>query len=150
MESEFKRAKALVEDVIRGLGVDPAKALAKEDAEQSMWTLRRGSAPILITLGARPGPPAGEIRTFLRVASPVLTIPEGSNEPLFRHLLELNAAGLANAAFGIIDQRVVAVSERPTEDLQKGEIDQIVRHLAAVADTYDDRLKAQFGAPRPT
>ena len=153
MESEFERAKALVEDVIRGLGVDPARALAKGDADQSMWTLQRGSAPILITLGARPAPPAGELRTFLRVASPVLTIPsgpEGSNEPLFRHLLELNAAGLANAAFGIIEQRVVAVSERPTEDLQKGEIDQTVRHLAAVADTYDDRLKAQFGAPRPT
>ena len=157
MEAEFKRARALIEDVVTGLGVDVETALAKEDAANVSWTLQRGSAPVLITLGRRAAPPAGELRTFLRVVSPVLTLAEGaagSHEPLFRHLLELNAAGLANAAFGLIDQRVVAVSERPTEDLQKAEVDQMIRHLAAVADTYDDRLLARFGgqprsAPTP-
>jgi hypothetical protein len=80
--------------------------------------------------------------------SPVLTLPSDGLEALFRHLLELNAAGLANAAFGLVDQRIVAVSERPTEDLQDAEVEQMIRHLAAVADTYDDRLKKQFGGDR--
>jgi hypothetical protein len=151
LEAEFKRARALVEEVVQGLGIDPKQALAKSDAETVTWTVQRGSAPILITLGARPAPPKGKLKAFLRVVSPVLTLAHGaggepaSHEPLFRHLLELNAAGLANAAFGLIDERVVAVSERPTEDLQKAEVDQMIRHLAAVADTYDDRLEARFG-----
>ncbi len=146
METEFKRARALIEEVVRGLGIEPKTALAKEDPGSSTWTLQRGSAPILITLAARPAPPAGDLGTFVRVVSPVLTLADGSpHEALFRHVLELNAAGLANAAFGLIDQRIVAVSERPTEDLQKTELDQMIRHLAAVADTYDDRLMKQFG-----
>jgi hypothetical protein len=148
---EFTRARGLIERVIDGLGVDSKKALAKEEAGSLTWTMQRGSAPIVITLASRPAPPAGELRTFLRVVSPVLTLAEGPQEALFRHVLELNAAGLANAAFGIIDQRIVAVSERPTEDLQPAEVDQMVRHLAAVADTYDDRLQKQFGGkPRGT
>jgi len=147
LESEFTRARALIEEVVRGLGVDPKTALAKEDAHNATWTLQRGSAPVLIRLAERPAPPKGELRTYLRVVSPVLTLAadRAPHEPLFRHLLELNAAGLANAAFGLIDQRIVAVSERPTEDLQATEVDQMIRHLAAVADTYDDRLMTQFG-----
>jgi hypothetical protein len=146
LDKELARARGLVEEVVAGLGIDPTVALAKEDAQGATWTLKRGSAPIIITLAARPAAPVGELRTYLRVVSPVLTLTdEGPHEPLFRHLLELNAAGLANAAFGLIDQRIVAVSERPTEDLQAAEVDQMLRHLAAVADTYDDRLLAQFG-----
>jgi hypothetical protein len=154
LEAEFKRARALVEEVVLGLGIDPKTALARDDSESVTWTVQRGSAPIVITLAAVAAAPAGDLRTYLRVVSPVLTLPAkeaaAAGEPsayelLFRHLLELNAAGLANAAFGLVDQRVVAVSERPTEDLQKSEVDQMIRHLAAVADTYDNRLMARFG-----
>jgi hypothetical protein len=148
LAGEFERAKGLVEEVVKGLGVDPRVALAKEEGGTASWTLQRGSAPILITVTSRPGPPKGDVATYLRVVSPVFALPaSGPHEAIFRHVLELNAAGLANAAFGVIDQRIVAVSERPTEDLQKAEVDQMVRHLAAVADTFDDRLKAQFGPP---
>jgi hypothetical protein len=149
LESEFQRARTLVEEVITGLGIDPKAVLAKEEKgeEQSAtWTLKRGSAAILITLADRPGPPKGDIMTYLRIVSPVMTLTaEGPHEALFKHVLELNAAGLANAAFGLIDRRLVAVSERPALDLQRAEVDQMVRHLSAVADTYDDRLRAKFG-----
>jgi anti-sigma factor RsiW len=70
------------------------------------------------------------------------------HEAMFRKLLELNAAGLANAAFGLIGNRVVVVSERPAAGLDEGEVEQTVRHLAAVADTFDDRLEKDFGATR--
>jgi hypothetical protein len=144
---ELLRTRGLVETVVKGLGVDPKVALAKDDANGTTWTLQRGSASIVITLASREAGPKGEMRTFLRVVSPVLTLADGvGHEPLFRHLLTLNAAGLSNAAFGIIDRRIVAVSERPTEDLQANEVDQMVRHLAAVADTYDNRLVNEFGA----
>lgn len=122
--------------------------MAKADGASVTWTLQRGSAAILITLADRPSGPDGKTTTYLRVISPILTLGEGANEPLFKHLLELNAQGLANAAFGLVDKRVVAVSERPTEDMQVGEVEQMIRHLAAVADTYDDRLTKQFGGKR--
>lgn len=147
VQGELVRTRGLIEKVVTALGIDPKVALAKEDASTVTWTLLRGSASIVITLAARQGGPAGEIRTFLRVVSPVLTLKDGvPHEPLFLHLLQLNAAGLSNAAFGVIDQRVVAVTERPTEDLQPEEVDQMIRHLAAVADTYDNRLMTEFGA----
>ncbi len=146
MEKELVRTRGLVEKVVADLGIDPKTALAKQDSEGVTWTLQRGSAAIVIALATRRVSSGGELRTYLRVASPVFTLAEsGACEPLFRHLLELNAAGLGNAAFGLIDQRVVAVSERPTEDLQAAEVEQMIRHLGAVADTYDDRLRAQFG-----
>jgi hypothetical protein len=146
LEQELARARGLVEKVVTELGIEPRVALAKQDEQSVTWTLQRGSAAIVITLAARSVSAAGPTKTYLRVASPVLTLERGGkHEALFRHLLELNAAGLANAAFGIIDERVVAVSERPTEDLQAAEVDQMIRHLAAVADTYDDRLREKFG-----
>jgi hypothetical protein len=73
---------------------------------------------------------------------------EGNREALYKRLLELNASGLANAAFALLNDKVVAVSERPAENLDPGEVEQMVRHLSAVADTYDDRLVKEFGGKR--
>jgi hypothetical protein len=142
---EFVGARALVEAAIRTLGVEPPTALAKEGDGQASWTLQRGSAAILITLATREVGP-GQHAVYLRVISPVMTLPEPSKrEALYKHLLDLNAQGLANAAFGLVNERVVAVSERSTEDLQADEVIQMIRHLAAVADTYDNRLVKAFG-----
>ena len=43
---------------------------------------------------------------------------------------------------------VVAVSELPVEGLDPEEVDQMVRHLAAVADTFDDKIAKEFGATK--
>ncbi len=146
MANEFLGAKALVEAAIRTLGVDPSTALAKEGDGHASWTLQRGSAAVLISLATRDSGHAGKIAVYLRVISPVMTLPPpDKREGLYKRLLELNAQGLANAAFGLVGERVVAVSERPTEDMQGEEVSQVVRHLAAVADTYDDRLVKAFG-----
>ena len=148
MESEFENAKRLVEATIRKLGLDPAAVRAPSAGEgQAAWTLKRGSASVLVVVTQ----PEGEGKAaYLRVASPVVTLPADASRhlALFRKVLELNAAGLANAAFGLIGDRVVVVSERPAAGLDEGEVEQAVRHLAAVADTFDDRLEKDFGATR--
>ena len=78
-----------------------------------------------------------------------MTLPDAtSRELLFVRLLELNGKGLANCAFGLVGDRVVVVSERPAKGLDLDETDQIIRHLAAVADTYDDKLVKEFGGTR--
>lgn len=146
MGADFAGAKALVEQAIRALGVEPSSAVAKGGDDHASWTLQRGSAAILITLARRETKPLGSFETYLRVISPIMTLPsEEKRAALYKHLLELNAQGLANAAFGLVGDRVVAVSERPTRDMQGDEVSQMVRHLAAVADTYDDRLVMAFG-----
>jgi hypothetical protein len=66
-------------------------------------------------------------------------------EALFARLLELNGTGLANCAFGTAGDRVVVVSERPTRGLDVEEAEQMIRHTAAIADEYDDRLVKDFG-----
>jgi anti-sigma factor RsiW len=147
VDSEFENAKTLVEATIRKLGLDPATTRAPAAGEgQAAWTLKRGSASVLVAVTRH----EGEGKAYLRVASPVVTLPADASKhlPLCRRLLELNAAGLANAAFGLIGDRVVVVSERPAEGLDEVEVEQTVRHLAAVADTFDDRLEKDFGATR--
>jgi anti-sigma factor RsiW len=147
VDSEFENAKKLVEATIRKLGLDPTTTRAPAAGEgQAAWTLKRGSASLLVAVTKH----EGEGKAYLRVASPVGTLPADAAKqpPLFRKLLELNAAGLANAAFGLIGDRVVVVSERPVAGLDEGEVEQTVRHLAAVADTFDDRLEKDFGCTR--
>jgi type III secretion system-like peptide-binding chaperone len=140
----FAKTKATVEATLTKLGLDASKALVKESDTQATYTLKRGSAAVLVTVVHRTEQKA----TFLRVASPVLEPAEGKREALYQRLLEMNAGGLANASFGLLNDKVVVVSERPAENLDPGEVEQIVRHLSAVADTYDDRLVKEFGGKR--
>ncbi len=142
---DFEKAKAIVEATIRKLGIDPAAATAKAAAGACSWTFQRGSAAILVNLTQRPE----DGKLYLRVISPVMTLPdEATRGALFVRLLELNGKGLANCGFGLIGERVVIVSERPAAGLDEHECEQIMRHLAAVADTYDDKLVKEFGGKR--
>lgn len=144
MEALFSSTKSLVEATLAKLGLDAQKARVKDEATQTSWTLMRGSASVLITVAHK----VEQKNVFLRIASPVITMPEGNREGLYKRLLELNAGGLANASFGVMGDRVVAVSERPAEGLDQSEVEQMIRHLSAVADTYDDRLVKEFGGKR--
>jgi hypothetical protein len=142
----FSKTKATVEATLTKLGLDPKQALVKQSEDLATYTLLRGSAAVLVSVVHR----AEQKAVFLRVASPVLSPapPPANREPLYKRLLELNAGGLANAAFGLLNDTVVAVSERPADNLDPGEVEQIIRHLSAVADTYDDRLVKEFGGKR--
>jgi hypothetical protein len=142
---DFATAKSTVDLALKKIGVDPDAVRGKDAPDVASWTLKRGSAHILVSLTRRE-PNRG---VFLRVVSPVMTLPDASKrETLYVKLLELNANGLGNCAFGVIGERIVALSERPAEGLDEGEVEQIVRQVSAVADTYDDRLVAEFGGKR--
>jgi hypothetical protein len=147
VDIDFEKAKGLVEATIRKFGLDPTATRAECPTEsQSAWTLKRGSASVLVTVTHH----EKEHATFLRVVSPVVNLPgdAGKQVALFRRLLELNAAGLVNAGFGLMGDRVVAVSERPAAGLDASEVEQIIFHLSAVADTFDDRFEQEFGATK--
>ncbi len=139
------KTRAIVEAAIKKLGLDPKKSVVGETADQVSWTLARGSANVVITVVHRPE----QKNVFFRVAAPVME-PDATapKEPLFRRLLEMNAGGLSNASFGLLADKIVAVSERPADGLDENEADQMIRHLSAVADTFDDRLVREFGGKR--
>jgi len=144
----LEATRALVEQAIRGFGLDPQKVLAKSDDDEASWTFRRGSANVVVSLAR-----GNDGTCSLRVAAPVVVPPEDASKrsALYEHLLTLNASGLANAAFALLpgdEVKVIAVSQRPTEGLGQAEVEQMIKHLSAVADTYDDRLVAKFGGKR--
>ena len=136
-------AHALVEDSIRKLGLDPGKA--RVPGATGRWVLQRGSARIGIAVH----PAEGSREGSLRVAAPVVKVPdEAKRLALFTHLLELNAAELVGAAFGVAGGDVVVVAERALRDLDASEVDAAIRGVGRIADTWDDTLASRFGAPR--
>jgi hypothetical protein len=113
---QFETAKRLVEEVIVKLGLEPGKLRGEHTPGLATWTIQRGSAAILLSVAKSD---RGD-EAFLRAISPVMTLPpEGKLPALFRRLLELNGHGLANAAFGIVSDRIVVKSERPTAFLTR-------------------------------
>lgn len=78
--------------------------------------------------------------------APIMPIPQGNREDLFRQLLELNYRGASEAAFAINKEKneVVARLTRGLEGLDYEEFVRGLNVLSAVADQWDDRLKAQY------
>lgn len=144
-ESDAKSAIALVEAAIRGLGIDPESARGPGDGRSTQFALRRGSARIAVVIHASEGAREGS----LRVAAPVVKLPAlGQREPLYARLLELNAAELVGAAFGVLGDDVVVVTERPLRDLDASEVDAAIRGVGRIADKWDDALATGFGVQR--
>ena len=143
--AELDTAKKLVEEVLERLGLDPAKVRGENGPDRTAWSIKRGSAAILVSVAKSD---RGDT-AFLTAVSPIMSLPpDAALLPFFRRLLELNGHGLVNAAFGIVGDRIVAKSERPTAFLDAAEVEQIILQLSAVADTYDDRLVKEFGGQR--
>jgi hypothetical protein len=145
VQREIARAAQLIEETITALGVDAASVRMPAPGGGKAWSLMRGSAAVAIFLRS---PRPGEDAPFLRVVSPIMVIDKSNEAALFRRLLELNAAGLGSVAFGVHDNRVVAVSERPTRDLDPSEVRYILQAVGAVADHYDDELTRLFGGTK--
>jgi hypothetical protein len=145
VQQEIARAARLVEETITALGIDAGSVRMPAPGGGKAWSLMRGSAAVAIFLRS---PRPGEDAPFLRVVSPIIVIDKANEGPLFRRLLELNASGLGSVAFGVHDDRVVAVSERPTRDLDPSEVRYILQVVGAVADHYDDELTRLFGGTK--
>ena len=143
-ESGVERAVELVEQTIESLGVSPSEARLAGDGRR--WSLRRGSAAIVISIVE---PPKGAADGTIRVIAPVVRLPEVSRRAaLYERLLAANAGGLGGPAFGVRGDDVVLVSERSVRDLDASEVDQLVRAIGREADRHDDVLAKEFGTSR--
>lgn len=111
-----------------------------------VYKMRRGSVDVVAALSTE----GRDGRAYVRVVAPVIVPPTDATKraSLLERLLELNAHGMQNAAFGLSDGQVIAVSERPVTGLDQVEFEQMLTHLSAIADTFDDKLVAEFGGRR--
>jgi len=76
----------------------------------------------------------------------LMRVPEGDPEPLFRRLLALNHELKGRAAFSVPgDGNVYLTSGRPIEDLDPGEIIDLLLWTSEQADHFDDVLLEEFG-----
>lgn len=146
MAGGLEEAKEVVERALTTLGLVPAEVLVSKPEAEPAWSIKRGSATTIVALVTREA--AGTSATHLRVVAPVVKFAEETRHQLFHKLLTLNASGLASCAFGVVGDSVVVVSERPTKDLDESEVLHTVRQVAALADTFDDRLVEEFGGKR--
>jgi hypothetical protein len=141
--ARYQEASATVETVLRKLGLDPDASKVREDEGTRAWGLLRGSAQVLLQVSGN------EHGTWVRAIAPVVKLPkEDARRAFFERLLELNARSMRNASFGLLNDGVVIVSERPADGLDANEVEQILKHVGALADHYDDEFIKEYGVSR--
>ncbi len=76
----------------------------------------------------------------------LMRVPETADAAFYERLLELNHASLGRAAFSIHgDGLVYLTAGRPVEDLDEGELIDLILWTSEYADDLDDELLAEFG-----
>ena len=111
--------------------------------EEGFTAIKRGSATVGINLLADHG-----ILVFL---APIMQIPERNQSDFYRRLLELNFLSTSDGAFAI-DRKTSLVhlrALRGLEGLDFEEFTDMLDTVGAVADEWDDKLRAEFGGPPP-
>ena len=77
----------------------------------------------------------------------IMRVPETAGAAFYERLLELNHASLGRAAFSIDGDGIVCLtSGRPVEDLDPGELIDLILWTSEYADDLDDELLAEFGS----
>lgn len=131
--------REVIETVISILDRDNT-AMVLHTKEGYLWKFQYGSVEVFVQL-------TGESDDdLLTVWSPVLQLPAKDELGLMRRLLEMNWSDTLETCFGIVNDRVVALSQRTVADLSAGEISQLITLVATIADDNDEILKEQFGA----
>lgn len=136
----WAKTRELLENALRKVGLDPKTSVVRDEPDQLAFGVLRGSAQVLLAATR------GEKHIWVRAIAPVVLLPpEAARLAFFARLLDLNAKAMRNASFGVLGDRVVVVSERPAEGLDPEEVEQILVHVGATADHYDDLFATEYG-----
>ena len=89
---------------------------------------------------------SGQAESLVVVRLSIMRVPEAASSAFYERLLELNHASLGRAAFSIgADGLVFLTAGRPVEDLDEGELIDLILWTSEYADELDDELLAEFG-----
>ena len=126
----------LVERILDGLEDGTLVAGFEEPIE-------RGSAVGSVSVVTEPE----HSESLVVVRLSLMRVPENAGSAFYGRLLELNHASLGRAAFSIDDNGVVFLTAgRPVEDLDPGELIDLILWTSEYADDLDDQLLAEFGS----
>lgn len=110
--------------------------------------IQRGSATGFVLVIPDPRDPSHEI---VEVRLTIMDLPAQRGADLMKRLLQLNATLHGRASFAITDdKRVVLCAGRSTQDLDPGELVDVVLWTAEQADYFDDILLTEFGYDHAT
>jgi hypothetical protein len=139
-QSEPQKTQALIEDLLRSYGVEPADHLTSENPGRIVYGLTRGSAQLYLILSY------DEQGAWLQVISPILGLPpEDKKLACYEELLKLNASSLINCALSIENDKICIGSDRTTKDIQASELQDMVLSVSKFADDLDDPLAETYG-----
>lgn len=126
-----------IQTVIQSMDAD---GTAVVNQTEDTWKFHYGTVEVVVNItGTSP------TDTFT-VLSVVLTAPFKDETKMMRQLLEKNLTETFEARFAMQGDQVFVVSSRSVEDLSPAEISRIIGIVAAIADSHDEPLKAEFGA----
>lgn len=135
MPNQIQSLSAVISELITML----ARGTLEPGYERS---IQRGSAhgTVAITLS-----PVHRAR-LLVISLDIMRSPDPDRSDFFRRLLELNASMDGRAAFSIEGDGIVRLrAGRPLEDLDDGELVELIIWTADQADRLDDVLLDEFG-----
>lgn len=130
--------RQIIETFLRQNNLDPEKQRVEYDPGMG-WMATRGSAVVFFLIGNIDGIDS------IRIAAPIIYLPQDNLLPLYRRCLELNFQAL-NCAFAINKDKIVVVSERLLSGLDLQEFTSMVSQVSFVADKFDNILADEFGA----
>ena len=127
-----------VDEYLRRFGEAVSVAIPPLDGD-GYTQIKRGSATVGINVL--------EDRGVLMFLSPMMPVPAGKREELYRYLLEKNFLATSDGAFAIDKDTdtVYLRSLRGLEGLDYEEFTDLIDTLGRVADQYDDELASLFG-----
>jgi hypothetical protein len=128
----------MVEDIIRGLGVDPSLCRGQNPGQ---YSLMLGSARVWIDVWYI----ESQGRAYFQAMSPVMRLPiRESQHAFFQELLEINDK-LYGVAFTVYNGWAWLKHIRETDGLDKSEAEAMIHRIGVYADNYDDYLKGKYG-----
>lgn len=132
----------LIEDILGDLGIDPQENLEEaQEKQRYSWCVKRGSANIFIELFSENN------ESYFMVDCPILRLPQaGQREQFYRRLLELNDQ-LVEAGLVARGEEIHLVGIRPLRGLDAEEASGMLDRISAWADSLDNLLSEEFGAP---
>ena len=132
----------LIEDILSDLGIDPAENLEEaQEKQRYSWCIKRGSANIFVELFTE------SQESYFMVDCPILRLPAPERlEAFYRRLLELNDK-LVEAALVCRGVEIHLVGIRPLRGLDAEEASGMLDRISAWADSLDNSLSEEFGAP---
>ena len=104
--------------------------------------IQRGSASGLACVVGDRGDPEG---LLLVVRLAIMRCPSDAPTALYDRMLRLNHELRGRMAFSVNDGVVYLTAGRPVQDLDPGEIIDLILHTSEQADHYDDVLLSEFG-----